>query len=206
MGFDAPPTSFVMASGGLGAGWSMGAASCPAGWWVGARGCALSSACKVMPAWPWVGGLGTGSWSCAGDWTGVDGLGRWVHALDGGCTEVHACLLMASNPSIHAVWMPETHVSPLFEGVFVPFALGEMIKRRHPNHRIRPFPSQTHGERLRQSEAKPRQNTASLRKWMLDIEKVGSMSVRYAPSPLRTTTAGGARSMPTVHILSTIVD
>ena len=30
------------------------------------------------------------------------------------------------------------------------------------------------------------------------------MSVRCAPSPLRTTTAGGARSMPTIHILSTL--
>lgn len=46
-------------------------------------------------------------------------------ALDDGWTGVHACLLMASDPSIHAVWMPETPVSPLFEGVFVPFTLGK---------------------------------------------------------------------------------
>ena len=30
------------------------------------------------------------------------------------------------------------------------------------------------------------------------------MSVRCAPSPLRTTTAGSARAMPTIHILSTL--
>lgn len=95
--------------------------------------------------------------------------------------------------------MPETPVSPLFEGVFVPFALGEMIKRHRSNHRIWPFSSQTHRERLRQSGAKPRQNTASLRKWRLEIEKVGAMSVRCAPSPCLTTTAGSVRSMPALH-------
>ena len=79
-----------------------------------------------------------------------------------------------------------------------------MIKRHRSNHRIWPFSSQTHRDRLRQSGAKPRQNTASLRKWRLEIEKVGAMSVRCAPSPLRTTTAGSARSMPTIHILSTL--
>ena len=78
-----------------------------------------------MPAWPWVYVLGPGSWSCAGDWTGGDELGRWAHALDDGCAEVHACLIMASDPLIHAVWRLETPVSPLFEGVFVPFALGK---------------------------------------------------------------------------------
>ena len=81
----------------------------------------------------------------------------------------------------------------------MPFTLGEMIKRHRSNHRIWPFSSQTHRDRLRQSGAKPRQNTASLRKWRLEIEKVGSMSVRCAPSPLRTTTAGSARAMPTLH-------
>ena len=81
-----------------------------------------------------------------------------------------------------------------------------MIKIHRSNHRIRPFSSQTHGERLRQSVVESRRNRPTLRKWSLEIEKVGSMSVRCAPSPLRTATAGGARSMPTIHILSPIVD
>ena len=54
--------------------------------------------------------------------------------MDGGRAGAYACLGMASNPSIHAVWRPETPVSHLFEGVFVPFALGETIKSHRQNH------------------------------------------------------------------------